>query len=762
MSDPVEAKRKETINQRNAILAQIEQDKIERRLKLNRQVTVTVRAPLASVSDLHPPSAHASSSALAAVDSVLASVSDLHPPSAHASSSPLAAVHSVLASVDSVPALFLASASSHPILGGFTTESLPDTLQQFKKNEFKKYRDAVCEVLKLRFKNIGGYGNCFFESVSALLQHSRAVQIGPDHLRQIVVLFLRECFNNQHNIVGERCVMDMEGELGQPMTGGSRKNSGLCPDTVEEYLNVCAIDGVWVQGYHWFRAVAVLFNCCVVVVIHGHEHLYLFGDPDHERFHLYKRDVETHFDALLYEDNAALLALAFAASSNSSSEEVIEIDSDSSNDSSVSVSNQRRRLRSFGNAKATVKIPTIVQPLSRKKLKSAPVVQAQPPAHVDSDSEMSTIVQPLSRKKLKSAPVVQPQPPVSIAVKTFQIPVSNPVPKIVKDVGTKVVQLDDALLVIPPHFAANGRAEANLHLIGLMKGTGHSRAFVRTSKAPPTHSGYWSKVICPECVCFIIGSADVDGKAWSVNSQGHGVCTSIVSSSAVSVSVSRSAGSVVTGSASSKSASVLESFYCFLCRMDHDKISDVAFCSHPISHKFCSDCFDGLVKHNVTGLEKAAFIKSKCILRCPTTGCNHNIDLRVCAPYMGAKTHHLYLSCFSEMQVVHVQKQCDERIKAALANIASGAIDDLQTYVEHIAHELVTARCPTLDCKQLVDSFEACSALQCGRTGLSVTSEDINIGGCGAHFCAWCFTICNTKHDCHAHVRSCPFNPAEG
>ena len=39
----------------------------------------------------------------------------------------------------------------------------------------------------------------------------------------------------------------MEGELGEPVTGLSRKNSGLTPDTVDEYLDVSAHDGVWVK-----------------------------------------------------------------------------------------------------------------------------------------------------------------------------------------------------------------------------------------------------------------------------------------------------------------------------------------------------------------------------------------------------------------------------------------------------------------------------------------------------------------------------------
>ena len=37
---------------------------------------------------------------------------------------------------------------------------------------------------------------------------------------------------------------------------------------------------------------------CVVVVIHRHEYVRLFGDPAHPRIHLYKKDALTHYDAL--------------------------------------------------------------------------------------------------------------------------------------------------------------------------------------------------------------------------------------------------------------------------------------------------------------------------------------------------------------------------------------------------------------------------------------------------------------------------------
>ena len=47
------------------------------------------------------------------------------------------------------------------------------------------------------------------------------------------------------------------------------------------------------------HAVATMFDVCVVVVNHGHQSAYLFGDSSHQRIYLYQKIEATHYDALL-------------------------------------------------------------------------------------------------------------------------------------------------------------------------------------------------------------------------------------------------------------------------------------------------------------------------------------------------------------------------------------------------------------------------------------------------------------------------------
>ncbi len=52
-------------------------------------------------------------------------------------------------------------------------------------------------------------------------------------------------------------------------------------------------------GYHWFHAVATIFDVCIDVIIHHHNSIYTFGDPSKSRIRLYQKDEGRHYDALV-------------------------------------------------------------------------------------------------------------------------------------------------------------------------------------------------------------------------------------------------------------------------------------------------------------------------------------------------------------------------------------------------------------------------------------------------------------------------------
>ena len=178
-------------------------------------------------------------------------------------------------------------------------EQLPREVLEFKT--YAKYRNAVCELFNLRFLRVAGIGNCFFDSCAASLP---AAGSGSD-LRKQVIAFLAQCIAGQHDFLGARCTLEIEQELQQELVGLPKKRNGSdgaeagAPLTPQSYLDASASNEVWVQGYHWIRAMAHLHSVCVCVVIHGFEHIQLFGVLAHPRIYLYKRDAETHYDALI-------------------------------------------------------------------------------------------------------------------------------------------------------------------------------------------------------------------------------------------------------------------------------------------------------------------------------------------------------------------------------------------------------------------------------------------------------------------------------
>ena len=193
----------------------------------------------------------------------------------------------------------------------YSTEDLPDScLAQFSaKGNFQtrnaRFRTAVCQHLRLQVVVVNGSGNCFFESVIMLLCEAGLCPntLNALQLRRDVVQFCRACIGREE-VFCERVIIEIESELNEELICSSCvKLNGvrvhrLVPATIETYLDAVELEGVWVTGWHWLRAISFLYNVRVAVVIYGHPIIRFFGQGPSTIF-LYKIDAETHFDPML-------------------------------------------------------------------------------------------------------------------------------------------------------------------------------------------------------------------------------------------------------------------------------------------------------------------------------------------------------------------------------------------------------------------------------------------------------------------------------
>ncbi len=208
------------------------------------------------------------------------------------------------------------------ILNDPLPEELVEGARQAKGNLITrnaKYRSAVCKHLGLRWKSIAGKGNCFFAAVSTSLLATLPADrtdglVGEQQLRAVVVDFLR-LQTQLGDYLAERVQVEIDAELNVgsfcfaqlnhltltvqiPLICSRRGVPQVKPSTRQEYLDAVAVDAVWIQGYHWLRAISHIARVRVGLVIFPFDSVIYFGQGDYTIF-LYKADAETHFDALV-------------------------------------------------------------------------------------------------------------------------------------------------------------------------------------------------------------------------------------------------------------------------------------------------------------------------------------------------------------------------------------------------------------------------------------------------------------------------------
>ena len=163
------------------------------------------------------------------------------------------------------------------------------------------FLQAVCDHLGVRVCSVGSNGSCFFDSIYALLPTVGKGTMAPNNLRPFVVNFLRQCNAGEHGDVGTRVKDDMEAALSVKVVSSapSLRQHNKKPKDMDDYLNAVSKRSVWVEGFHWLRSIAVLFNVRVDVCIFGFTYLLSFGNPDDPVIRLWKNDVDTHFEPMI-------------------------------------------------------------------------------------------------------------------------------------------------------------------------------------------------------------------------------------------------------------------------------------------------------------------------------------------------------------------------------------------------------------------------------------------------------------------------------
>ena len=77
----------------------------------------------------------------------------------------------------------------------YDAPELPYYICNFKKNETRKYRDAVCNLWGLKYEAVAMDGNCFFAAVSTCFKQfdDARLSLSAADLRSRVVAWLAEC-----------------------------------------------------------------------------------------------------------------------------------------------------------------------------------------------------------------------------------------------------------------------------------------------------------------------------------------------------------------------------------------------------------------------------------------------------------------------------------------------------------------------------------------------------------------------------------------
>ena len=165
------------------------------------------------------------------------------------------------------------------------------------------YLEGISDLYSVRVCTVNNYGTCFFDSIFLLLPTVGEAVESARSLRLACVAFMRECYEGQHGLPGERIKMEIEHACTTKLVSSANRSRAqdVIPGTADKYFEAVSKNSVWVEGFHWLRTVSILFNVNIAVHIYKFDHVIVFGedDPARPRIAVWKSDVETHFEPLI-------------------------------------------------------------------------------------------------------------------------------------------------------------------------------------------------------------------------------------------------------------------------------------------------------------------------------------------------------------------------------------------------------------------------------------------------------------------------------
>lgn len=204
---------------------------------------------------------------------------------------------------------------------------------------------------------------------------------------------------------------------------------------------------------------------------------------------------------------------------------------------------------------------------------------------------------------------------------------------------------------------------------------------------------------------------------------------------------------------------------CQVCLCDSSVLKVIACSSEPspndqsldagdVRHYICNECLEHMVTQwSHRDARHAATRASSGRLRCQVLECKGCFDDQHVAGHTTSEVFRMYVENRMRIASATTADECESKFKSRL-NEHLTALDEAATVTRHInrltaevLEDIIATKCPK--CHQHFDGFVGCFALECDGYVPGVGRV-----GCGAHWCAWCFTLFENEVAAHDHLLS--------